>query len=124
VVRVLLADDSELMLKAIGRLLTNCPEVELIGQTSKFEAILALAEFLKPDVIVIDLGMLDRANGDAASAEIQRLNALDSRLLAISAATVDDKAKAFASNMGAEKLLDKMELDEKLIPTILELAAG
>jgi DNA-binding NarL/FixJ family response regulator len=124
VVRVLLADDSELMLKAIGRLLTNSPEVELIGQTGKFEEILTLADFLKPDVIIIDLGMLDRANGNAASPELQRLKALDSQLLAISAATVDDKAKAFALSMGAEKLLDKMELDEKLIPAILELAAG
>jgi len=34
----------------------------------------------------------------------------------------DDQAKASADSIGAAKLLDKMELANKLIPAILELA--
>jgi len=35
----------------------------------------------------------------------------------------DDESIALASAIGADKLLDKMRLDEELIPAIQELAA-
>lgn len=45
------------------------------------------------------------------------------RLLTITAASVhDDESVALANAIGGDKLLDKMTLDEKLIPAILELA--
>jgi len=42
-------------------------------------------------------------------------------VLAISVAN-DDEAKSMAESIGAAKLLDKMNLSQELIPTILELA--
>jgi chemotaxis response regulator CheB len=119
-IRVLLADDSRVMLRAVTRLLTDCPEVKLVGAAADFEEIVKLASELKPDVIVLDLRMAEKARSDAL-----RLKAKQAaiRVLAITAAAVDDKeTRALARRIEAHKLLDKMRLSEQLIPAILQLA--
>ena len=55
--KVLLADDSELILERVQEMLTNYPQVEMVGLckngTETFEAI----KTLKPDLVLIDLKM-------------------------------------------------------------------
>jgi DNA-binding NarL/FixJ family response regulator len=53
--RVLLADDHALILGAIERLLAD--ECRVVGRANDGRALIALAESLKPDVIVLDVGM-------------------------------------------------------------------
>ena len=53
--RVLLADDHVSLRAAFAKLLT--PECDVIGQVSDGRALVAAAEMLKPDVIVIDISM-------------------------------------------------------------------
>jgi chemotaxis response regulator CheB len=118
-VRVLLADDSAIMLRAVSKLLATHQELELVAAVADFSEATRLAEELQPDVIVVDLHLA------AASAKAEALRLKEERrlrLLAITAAAVDNRTLAMAAAIGAEKLLDKMELDEELIPTIFELA--
>jgi two-component system, NarL family, response regulator DevR len=111
-VKVLLAEDAELVAKAIHVLLSECEDITLVGDAATFSEAVQKAEQLSPDVIVLDLHMADGAK--------QHLPA-GAKLLAISFAN-DNEAKASAESIGASKLLDKMELANELIPAILELA--
>ena len=111
-VRVLLAEDAELVRKGIRVLLSECEVITLVGEAATFFEAVQKAEELLPDVIILDLHMADGAK--------QHLPA-GTKLLAISFAN-DDEAKASAGRIGAAKLLDKMNLSQELIPAILELA--
>jgi|ERR1700722_11834628 chemotaxis response regulator CheB len=120
-VKVLLADDSGVMLRAVSRLLNATPQVALVGAAADFEEVVRLADEHQPHVVVLDLRMAAKARADALKlkAKQQRL-----RLLAITATNVnDEESVALANSIGADKLLDKMRLDEDLVPTILELAS-
>jgi two-component system, chemotaxis family, protein-glutamate methylesterase/glutaminase len=121
-VKVLLADDSEFMLRAVARLLRTTSQVALIGTAVDFAEAVRLADEHKPDVVVLDLHMAQQAKAD-----VLRLKAGDCkpRLLAITAANVKHEGSlALASAIGADRLLDKMSLEEELIPAILELASN
>jgi chemotaxis response regulator CheB len=119
-IRVLLADDSGIMLRAISRLLDVTPEIALVGVAGNFEEAVRLADELQPQIVILDLRMAQRANANALRLKAQQRGL---RLLAITAASVnDDESVALANAIGADKLLDKMTLDEELIPAILELA--
>jgi len=111
-VRVLLAEDAELVRKAIRVLLSEREDITLVGEAATFSEGVQKAEELLPDVIVLDLHMADGAKQPLPAGP---------KLLAISFAN-DDEAKALADRIGAPKLLDKMELANELIPAILELA--
>jgi DNA-binding NarL/FixJ family response regulator len=121
-VKVLLADDSEFMLRAVARLLRTTSQVALIGAAVDFAEAVRLAHEHKPHVVILDLHMALQAKAD-----VLRLKAESggSRLLAITAANVKDEGSlALANAIGADRLLDKMSLEEELIPAILELASN
>ena len=107
-----MAEDAELVRKAIRVLLTECEDITLVGEAVTLSEAVQKAKELSPDVIVLDLHMADGAN--------ERLPT-GPKLLSISFAN-NDEAKATAESIGAAKLLDKMQLANELIPAILELA--
>ena len=78
-----------------------------------------LAEQLRPEVVLLDLRMRDSHGLDALTAS-PKLISTGSTILAISFG-IDDDTKALAKQMGAVKLLDKLNLYTELIPTILGL---
>jgi DNA-binding NarL/FixJ family response regulator len=60
-VKVLLADDSEMMRQAIRRLLTSEPEIEIVGEVSDLAETIQKARELEPHVVVVDLGVVKKA---------------------------------------------------------------
>jgi DNA-binding NarL/FixJ family response regulator len=111
-VKVVLADDAEVVRKAIRWLLSECEEITLVGEAATFSETVQKAQELLPDEVIFDLHM--------AEGQSLQLPA-GTRVLAISIAN-DDEAKAVAVSIGAAKFLDKMNLTQELIPAILELA--
>src|SRR6185436_12028635 len=67
--RVLLADDHALLLTAYEKLLSG--ECQIVGQVTDGRALLAAAEELKPDVIVLDISM-PFLNGLEAARQIKQ----------------------------------------------------
>lgn len=56
-IRVLLADDHTLVRAGIRGLLLNLPGVEVVGEASNGQEVLGLAEALRPDIVLLDIGM-------------------------------------------------------------------
>src|SRR3954466_3531681 len=67
--RVLLADDHTLLLGAFEKLLSG--ECEIVGQVGDGRALVAAAESLKPDLIVLDISM-PLLNGLEAGRQIKQ----------------------------------------------------
>jgi DNA-binding NarL/FixJ family response regulator len=71
-IRVLLADDHDLVRSGIRSLLAGIADIEVIGEAGNGLDAVRLARELKPDVVLIDVSMPD-LNGLDATARIVRL---------------------------------------------------
>src|SRR3954447_709413 len=67
--RLLLADDHGLMLEGLSRLLSG--EFEIVGTATDGRTVVSEAERLRPDVVVLDVGMPE-LNGIEAARRINR----------------------------------------------------
>ena len=116
-IRVLLADDTQMMRQAIRRLLADHGEVEVVGEAENLAQALQMMDALKPQVTVMDLYLPNVDRLDVKS----HLKGT-SQLLAISLSN-DEEARLLAESLGAAKLLDKMELYNELVPAIVQLGS-
>ena len=119
-IKVLLADDSEIVRRGIRSLLRSQPEIELVGEAADFRQTIRMMNELKPQVIVLDLHMPDGT--EATLLDVKSHLHHDSRVLPMSVGD-DPETKALAESLGTVPLLDKMELGDRLIPTIMQLVS-
>src|SRR5260370_20599829 len=117
-VKVFLADDAEVMRKAIRRLLSDREDIAVVGEASNFRETIQKTTELHPDLIILDVNLMDR-NHIALTEAKHLLNG--AKVLAISFGT-DDRTRELLDSVGAAKFLDRMELANELIPAIFELA--
>lgn len=117
-IRVLLADDSEVVRKAIVGLLKVDPEIELVAECVGFAQTIQLAAKLHPQVIVLDVHMSDERTVTRAQL---KSGLIGSRLLAMSVWN-DEETRYLAEAIGAATLLDKAKLAAELIPAIKHYA--
>ena len=117
--RVLLADDHQLLLGAFEKLLAG--ECDIVGQVSDGRALLAAAEKLKPDLIVLDI-IMPLLNGLDAGRQIKQKQR-DVKLVFVTAnEDVDLAAEAFRS--GASAYLLKRSAASELTTAIREVMLG
>jgi DNA-binding NarL/FixJ family response regulator len=117
--RVLLADDHTLLLGAFEKLLAG--ECDVVGQVSDGRALLAAAETLKPDLIVLDISM-PLLNGLEAGRQIkQRLRNIKLVFVTMNE-DADVAAEAFRS--GASGYLLKRSAASELLMAIREVMQG
>ncbi len=117
-VNVFVADDAAVMRKTIRSLLSDREDISVVGEASNFHETIQETAELHPDLIILDVNMVD-SNRIALTEAKHLLNG--AKVLAISFGT-DDRTKELLDSVGAAKFLDKMELANELIPAILELA--
>jgi len=117
--RVLLADDHTLLLGAFEKLLSD--ECDVVGQVSDGRALVAAAEQLKPDVIVLDISM-PLLNGVEAARQIkQKLKTVKLVFLTMNE-DADLAAEAFRA--GASAYLLKRSATSELPLAIREVMQG
>ena len=117
-IKVLLADDNDVMRRAIVKILDEEPNTELVGEAKGFAETIRLANALKPDVLLMDLHMSDEREYSPESVKVQ-LSMHAGCVVAISVWN-DEEAKALAKRFGARVLLDKVNLYSELISAIKE----
>jgi DNA-binding NarL/FixJ family response regulator len=82
-VRTVVVDDHEIMREGIGALLRKCGDIELVGQAGDGRSAVELVIQLRPDLVIMDIGM-PKLNGiDATRQMIQLLP--DIKVMALSA---------------------------------------
>jgi DNA-binding NarL/FixJ family response regulator len=117
--RVLLADDHTLLLGALEKLLSE--DCEVVGQVSDGRALVAAAEELKPDVIVLDISM-PLLNGVEAARQIkQKLKTVKLVFLTMNE---DSDLAAEAFRAGASAYLLKRSATSELPLAIREVMQG
>ena len=117
--RVLLADDHALLLGAFEKLLSG--EFEIVGQAADGRALVAAAERLKPDVIVLDISM-PLLNGLEAGRQIKQKQK-DIKLVFVTM-TEDADLASEAFRLGASGYLLKRSAASELTTAIREVMQG
>jgi DNA-binding NarL/FixJ family response regulator len=117
--RVLLADDHVLLLGAFEKLLAA--DCNIVGQVSDGRALVAAAEQLKPDVIVLDISM-PLLNGLEAARQIKKK--LSSVKLVFLTMNEDADLAAEAFRAGASAYLLKRSATSELPAAIREVMQG
>lgn len=120
-IRLLLVDDHAVVRSGLRMLLENERDVEIIGEASSAaEAIEATAR-LKPDVILMDIGLPDKSGIDATR-EIKRRTSET----AIVALTIHEDEEYFFKMLeaGASGYVPKRAAPEELITAIRAAATG
>jgi DNA-binding NarL/FixJ family response regulator len=117
-IKILLADDSEIMREAIKKLLADEPRIQIVGEASSFAAAMQLVADFKPGILLLDLHLPQKRDLQAPLVKSQ-LSCIE-YTLAISFAN-DEEAKSLAASYGAAALLDKMSLYTELLPAIMQL---
>jgi len=117
--RVVLADDHALVLGAFAKLLAG--ECEVVGQASDGRALVAAAEKLKPDVIVLDISM-PLLNGLEAGRQIKQT--LRNVKLVFLTMNEDPDLAAEAFRAGASGYLLKRSAASELTTAIREVMQG
>jgi len=117
--RVLLADDHTLLLGAFEKLLAA--ECEIVGQVSDGRALVAEAERLKPDVVVLDIAM-PLLNGLDAGRQIKQLRKAVKLVFVTMNEDSDLAAEAFRA--GASAYLLKRSAASELLVAIREVMKG
>jgi two-component system invasion response regulator UvrY len=115
-VRVLIADDSDVVREAIVKVLKEEPSIEVLGEAATFNQAVQMITDFKPEVILLDLHMATKRDFKPDLVK-SRLSSVE-RVLAVSFSN-DAEALALAQSYGAEVLLDKMKLYDQLVPTLL-----
>ena len=117
--RVILADDHILMLDALRNLLE--PEFEVVGTFADGRALVEAAPQLKPDVIVLDIGM-PLMNGLSAGQRLKRL--MPAAKLIYLTMNQDQDMAAEAFRLGANGYLLKHSAASELIHAIRQVVRG
>jgi DNA-binding NarL/FixJ family response regulator len=118
-VRILVADDHDLLRRGVRQLLTSRPGWEVCGEAKTGREVVALAEQLKPDIVVLDISMPD-LNGLEAARRIHKLfpkTAILVLTLHFSDQLVRDIVEA-----GARGYIVKSDADRDLVSAIEALA--
>ena len=117
--RVLLADDHALLLGAFEKLLAG--ECEIVGLAADGRTLVAAAEKLKPDLIVLDISM-PLLNGLEAGRQIK--HALPNVKLVFLTMNEDADLAAEAFRVGASAYLLKRSAPSELLLAIREVMHG
>lgn len=120
-IRVLIADDQPLVRRGLALILAPDPEFEVVGEAGDGAEAVALAERLRPDVVVMDIRM-PVLDGVEATGELSALLP-ECRVLALSTFDMDEYVVA-ALRAGAYGFLPKDVSPEELTAAIRTVHTG
>jgi DNA-binding NarL/FixJ family response regulator len=120
-IRVLLADDHQLVRDVLGERLSREPDMIVVAKASDAEEALLMSRSYQPDVLLMDIDMPGLICFDAA----ERIMALrhEVRIVFLSA-FFNDRYITEALRIKARGYLTKREPPEKVIAAVREVAAG
>jgi len=119
--RVLIAEDSEVFRRFLSSTLQNGPGLRVIGQASDGLSAIQQAQELRPDLVVLDVG-LPKLNGIEA-ARVIRERSPRSKILFVSQESSADVIQE-ALNTGAHGYVTKINVGRDLVPAVGAVLRG
>ena len=138
-IKILLVEDQKLMRIGIKALFNDYPEMEIIGEASNGKEAIEKTKLIKPDIVLMDLGLPDLSGIDAAKQIIEhnnniRIVALTSHIsenevtaslqAGIYAYVIKDIQTDFLMNIIKMVKLGAMWLDPQVVPFIRDKNSG
>jgi DNA-binding NarL/FixJ family response regulator len=119
--RVLLADDHGIVRRGLRSLLESDPSITVVAEAADGLEALRLCEELRPDLLILDVGM-PKLNGIDVAARAQKLERAPKTVILSMHADESYIIRALAA--GARAYLLKDATDEDLLPAVRAVAAG
>ena len=120
-IRILIVDDHPVVRAGLSIVVQSQEGLEIVGEAEDGASALALAERLKPDIILLDLD-LDGENGLDLLPELRAANE-QSRVLILTGLR-DPEAHRRAVRLGAMGVVMKEKANQVIISAILSVHAG
>lgn len=120
-IRVVLAEDQRMVREALGALLAREPDIEIIGEAADGREAIARALELRPDVLVLDIGLPEVEGTEVARA--LRLRAPEVKVLALSVHNEPHYVREMLK-AGAAGYVDKSSALEELVRAIRLVVQG
>jgi DNA-binding NarL/FixJ family response regulator len=117
--KVLIADDSEIVRERLAYLIGDVEGVEIVGQAEDAVEGQNLAEALRPDVAVLDVRM-PRGSGVDVLRSIKRDNPAATVIMLTN--FVDPEARALCMAQGADYFFDKSIEIDKAVAVLRDLS--
>lgn len=118
-VRILLADDHKVVRHGTRALLSKMPEWEIIGEVDNGRDAVSLTEKLKPDIVILDIGM-PQLNGLDATRQIKKI-APETEVLIFTAHEAEELVHDVFDS-GARSYIMKTDAADHLIDAIKALS--
>jgi len=112
IIRVLLADDSAVILKAVRMLLAEDSGIQVVGEVASKKDLFPYLHRVRPDVLVMDLHMC------AERGVIQALKEIPGLELVVMSALVGPDSMDLAARLGLNEVLEKAELPDTLVNAV------
>lgn len=120
-IRVVVADDHGVVRKGVRLVLSEAEEIAVVGEACDGEAAVAMAEELRPDVMILDVAMPKR-NGIQAAVQI--LKAQPRMGIVMLSMYSDEEYLMRAISAGARGYLLKDSAEPDLVQAVRTVAAG
>lgn len=120
-IKILLVEDQKLMRIGIKSLFTDYPEMEVIGEAENGKEAVEKAKLIKPDIILMDIGLPDMSGIDAAK-KILEYN--DNIKIIILTSHIDENELQASLIAGANAYVIKDISTEFLMSVIKMIKAG
>jgi DNA-binding NarL/FixJ family response regulator len=122
-VRVLLADDQELVRAGLEMIIDSSDDLEVVGQAGDGEQAVALARRLEPDVVLMDVRMPSMDGIEATRRIVRQRRGDTPRVLMLTTFDLDEYVFG-AFKAGASGFLVKDAPREQIVEGITAVAAG
>jgi two-component system NarL family response regulator len=120
-IRVLLVEDHRMVREALRDVLTQVPDIEVVGEAGDAREALELARTISPDVIVLDITLPD-LNGIEVAARL-RDSGNPAKVVALTAFS-DKRFVTAMLHAGASAYVTKSAAGTELVRSIRAVAAG
>ena len=120
-IRVVIADDHEVVRAGVRSVLSEDPEFEIVGEAATGEEAVAQSISLKPDVVLLDIGM---PGNDGLNALTRIKMATESTFILVLAGHDSPSQVARAVSLGANGCLQKTANRSQVVEATRRVAAG